>query len=395
MSRKFIAALALATALATPIAAQSLLPGEILSSLAIRPISTPNPVPGADGKIHLAYEILVSNPSRLFMTLDKVEVVSRDGAPVLSLEGDRLKSMILFYGGADRTISPGSTAVIFLDVAFAADATLPDELLTRVTTTRQAEGPDGKPAPLPADAPVPATITFTGAATGIGAPAVVVDSPLRGKGWIAANGCCDGITAHRGAVMAVNGEIRVPERFAIDWVQIDSSNKLLTGPGDKLESYPYYGDTIYSAAAGKVVNVYDEAPEQTPGKITGINTLNIGGNMIVVDIGGGNFAFYAHLRKGSLKVKLGQEVKAGEPLALLGNTGNTDAPHLHFHVMDGPSPLDANGLPYVFRSFTTRGTLPAGSDEKLLGGEVVTIEPLNVGTHVNQLPLNNEVVDFP
>jgi hypothetical protein len=41
----------------------------------------------------------------------------------------------------------------------------------------------------------------------------------------------------------------------------------------------------------------------------------------------------------------------GTAVERLGNTGNTDGPHLHFHVMDGPSPLRSNGLPYVFTSF--------------------------------------------
>ena len=76
--------------------------------------------------------------------------------------------------------------------------------------------------------------------------------------------------------------------------------------------------------------------------------------MVVIDIGGGNFAFFAHLKPGSLRVKLGDHVARGDVIALLGNTGNSDAPHLHFHVMDGPSPLDANGRPYVLTHFVGR-----------------------------------------
>jgi murein DD-endopeptidase MepM/ murein hydrolase activator NlpD len=148
-------------------------------------------------------------------------------------------------------------------------------------------------------------------------------------------------------------------------------------------------------ADGTVVNVYDGADEQIPGPDatpTGITTENIGGNMIVVDIGGGNFAFYAHLQKGSLKVALGDVVTAGQALALLGNTGNTTAPHLHFHVMDSTSPLDAQGLPYVFRRFTSRGVV--ASDAAIEDGAPATIDAGRAGEKAEAMPLNNEVVSF-
>jgi murein DD-endopeptidase MepM/ murein hydrolase activator NlpD len=116
----------------------------------------------------------------------------------------------------------------------------------------------------------------------------------------------------------------------------------------------------------------------------------------VVDIGGGNFAFFAHLKPGSLRVKLGDHVKRGQIIAQLGNTGQSDAPHLHFHVMDGTSPLDANGLPFVFTRFAVRGTLDAAAEDALSSGKAVTFAPgaLN-GAHRGQLPLNDQVVDFP
>jgi murein DD-endopeptidase MepM/ murein hydrolase activator NlpD len=118
------------------------------------------------------------------------------------------------------------------------------------------------------------------------------------------------------------------------------------------------------------------------------------GNHVVVEIGEARYAFYAHMQPGSLRVKVGDKVVTGQVLGLLGNSGNTDAPHLHFHVMDGPSPLVSNGLPYVFTSFEGQGVL---RDEKPLstGGEVNIDKNALAGPHKNQLPLNNEVVSFP
>ncbi len=153
---------------------------------------------------------------------------------------------------------------------------------------------------------------------------------------------------------------------------------------------------MLAVADSVVVNVYDAAEAQTPGAPRrGLTLPGFGGNMIVLDIGVGNFAFYAHLQKGSLKVALGDKVMAGQELALLGNTGNSDAPHLHFHVMDGISPMDSNGLPYVFRRFTGRGVLAdGGNDDAFETGGPMKIDARLVGAHDNQLPLNNQVVDF-
>ncbi|MFO1143948.1 MAG: M23 family metallopeptidase [Amaricoccus sp.] len=393
MKRHRIAwAFAAVACLAVPATAQSLRPDEVLSSVAISAISQPNPVLGADGRVHLAYELMVSNPGHVFVTLDKLEAVDPAGASLWSLEGDALTRMTIFFSGSDA-LPPGGLAAIFMDVTFAADATLPETVSPRLTITRQGVGGDGTPAAWPSDAPVAATVTFTGPGVGIGEPAVVVEPPLRGKGWLAGAGCCNGITSHRGAVMAVNGLVRVPERFAIDWVQFDKDGRIFTGDGKKNEDFPYYGTEVYAAADGTVVNLYDEADAQEPGKIVGITTDNIGGNMIVTDIGGGRFAFYAHLQRGSLRVKLGDKVKTGDVIALLGNTGNTDAPHLHFHVMDGPSPLDANGLPYVFTHFGSTGMLT--NEEGVIKGEAARIDASRLaGEHENELPLNDEVVDF-
>lgn len=335
---------------ATAASGQSLKPDEVFSSIAVRPISEPNPVLGADGRVHLAYELLVINPSRLFVTLDKVEALGQGGASLWSLDGDGLGAMMAIYGGKERTLPPGTSAVVLMDVNFAATDTLPAEIVARITATRQAAGADGKPSPLPKDSPVPATFSFDGAATAIGKPAVVVQPPLRGKGWVAVNGCCDSLTSHRGAVMAVNGQLRVPERFAIDWIKLDDQGRVFTGDGSKLESYAYYGTPIHAAADGVVVNIFDATDEQVPGAdAKGITTENIGGNMLVVDIGGGAFAFYAHMQRGSLKVKLGDRVKAGDVIGLLGNTGNSTAPHLHFHVMDGRRRSTPTACPMCFR----------------------------------------------
>jgi len=395
MLRIVLLTLALAGATSS-VSAQSLKSDEVFSSFAISTMNPPNPVLGADGRNHLAYELLVTNASRVFVTLDKIEAVAA-GATLSTLEGDALAKMMEVYAGSDRTVAPGGTAIVFMDVSFASSDKLPASISAKVTATRQNAGADGKPTPMPADSPIPPTFTFTGADTKIGAPAIVVQPPLRGKGWLAVNGCCDAITSHRGAVMAVNGVLHVPERFAIDWLKLDAQGRLFTGDINSLQSYAFYGTPVHAVANGRVVNLYDGADEQIPGgTVKGITPESIGGNMLVIDIGGGAYAFYAHMQRGSLKVKIGEHVRAGDVIGLLGNTGNTTAPHVHFHVMDGTSPLDANSLPYVFTRFTVEGVMTdddvGAALEKGVPAKIDTSRL--AGPHVKQLPLNNQVVDF-
>ena len=224
--------------------------------------------------------------------------------------------------------------------------------------------------------------------------AVVVAPPLRGAGWVVANGCCSEYTAHPGTVLPVNGAAHVAERFAIDFVQIDPLGKLFEGPLDQLSSYPYFGDEVLSATAGKVVGVLDNIPNTPAGAFPpAITAEKAGGNHVVVAMGGGRFAFYAHLQPGTVRVMVGQKVKVGQTLGLLGNSGNSNAPHLHFHIMDSPHPLASNGVPYRFSSFTVEGKLT--NLEGIEGGETAKVVREGLGRRHAELPLNDEVISFP
>ena len=81
----------------------------------------------------------------------------------------------------------------------------------------------------------------------------------------------------------------------------------------------------------------------------------MGGNQVVLDLGAGQYAFYAHLQPGSIRVRQGERVRKGQVLALLGNSGNSTAPHLHFQVSDAPVLLGGEGLPYVIDRFERNG----------------------------------------
>jgi Peptidase family M23 len=363
------------------------------------------PVLGADDRMHLAYELAMANQSSQDVQLRSVTTLdgSRADAVVTTLEGDALARMFRPSGdSAGATLRPGEYGTLFLDATTAPDAPLPGLLRHRFALgLQQAQAPedigprDTDPAP-----PPPQNLEFTGVPVPVTAqPAVMLSPPVRGPRWVAGNGCCDAITAHRGATLAIDGTVHVPERFAIDFVQLDGTDRLYSGPPTDNASFRYFGDDVLAVADGTVVTVVDGMPEQTPGRLpAGITVTTAGGNYVVVDIGGGRYAFYAHLQPGSPRVRAGDHVRAGDVIGLLGNTGNTDAPHLHFHVMDGPSPLQSNGLPFVFTAFTGQGVV---TDEATLADTTrpdASIVPVDrgrlSGPHRAQLPLDLQIVGF-
>jgi murein DD-endopeptidase MepM/ murein hydrolase activator NlpD len=157
------------------------------------------------------------------------------------------------------------------------------------------------------------------------------------------------MSAHRTALNPIDGRLWGAERFAIDYIQLDDAHRLFTGAPDALESYAYYGADILAVGDGPVVGVVDGLPEQVPNRLpTGLPLDQYPGNHVVQDLGDGNYALYAHIKTGSIKVKPGDRLSAGQVIGSVGNTGNTTAPHLHFHVMSTPDPLRADGLPFVF-----------------------------------------------
>ncbi len=147
----------------------------------------------------------------------------------------------------------------------------------------------------------------------------------------------------------------------------------------------------------------DKLEDNKPGTLPDPSTFTKGGNAgvdgnsVVVDHGNGLYSFYAHLQPGSVQVEVGDKVKTGDQLGLLGNTGNSSAPHLHFHVMDAPSGLVADGLPYVFSNIELTGQIPPLDETLALveAGEALPITVQRVGSRHDALPLGRDVMTFP
>jgi murein DD-endopeptidase MepM/ murein hydrolase activator NlpD len=147
-----------------------------------------------------------------------------------------------------------------------------------------------------------------------------------------------------------------------------------------------------------VAHVQDGLPEGTPGSFPGtVTVINADGNSVILDLGGGRYALYAHLQPGSIRLHQGDHISRGQVRGLVGNTGNSDAPHLHFHMMDGPSPLASNGLPYVIDAFEITGRAVSSSDlnDKTADTPLAVVPADGQVKRTNELPANLAVVRFP
>jgi murein DD-endopeptidase MepM/ murein hydrolase activator NlpD len=131
------------------------------------------------------------------------------------------------------------------------------------------------------------------------------------------------------------------QRRAADLVKVDAEGRSHQGQGQTNEEYYAFGQDIVAAASGTVVVAIDGVPDNIPGRM---NRASAVGNAVLIQQDTGEYALYAHLKKGSLPVEEGERVEAGQLLGQCGNSGNSSEPHLHFHVQDGPDIGDGMGL---------------------------------------------------
>ena len=248
-------------------------------------------------------------------------------------------------------IAAASTAVTYVDVVLprSAGRRVPRRLTNRIRYA------------IPADAPLRSVI----GSTTVDAPdlrtdrrvPIVIASPLRGSGWLNANGCCGDFTSpHRNAVLASNGSYLTFELFAVDWIRL-VNGQFYTGDGKRNSDWPGYGAPLYAVADGTVVSTVNNKPEIPPFEDNpGLRTPeDYSGNDVIIRIGTGRYATYAHLQPGSVRVRRGQRVRTGQRIGLLGNSGNTTGPHLHFGIQSGPS-FFSDSLPFEIDHYTLEGT---------------------------------------
>jgi Peptidase family M23 len=347
----------------------------------------PVPFKGSDGLVHLVYEVWLANISSGEADIQDVEVIG-DGAVLQKLDVTSISHCLQPAGlrESSAVLTRGTQSILFLNVILPNGTQIPKQLLHRIKAHYSAAPPGQQE-----------IVESGGATTPDPQPVVQISAPLRGDGYISADSCCDS-TRHMRAAMPINGRVYVAQRYAVDWEQLDAGNRIYSGPREKLESYTIFGKPVYAVADGVVAVVVTGLPEQTPGKYpTNISIEQADGNAIIEDIGGHHFACYAHMQSASIRLHQGDRVKRGQIIGLVGNSGNSVAPHLHFHVMSSELSLASNGLPYQIDEFKITGATPGTKafDEAEEKGEPVTVTPFSPPQLVkDSLPLDQLIVSL-
>lgn len=320
----------------------------------------------SDGRRRLVYELMLRNQDPATLELQELAVLDADdtsAAPVAVFDAKQLAGLLRPIGprrgdsALPTTIGGGDSAIVYLLLTFEPGRNVPRHLRHRF---RFAAG------------------DVLGATIGTFHDAIpVLGPPVRGSGWLAETGLSNN-NGHRRGNVVLDGRSVISRRYAFDWIKTD--NGAMFNGDDKINaSYLGYGQPVIAVANAVVASVTDGIPqnEARQALVVAMTQATIGGNNVQLALGHGRYAYYMHLQPGSLRVKAGDRVKRGQVLGLIGNSGNSFAPHLHFEITNSTVVLGGEGVPYHFDAF-----------------RVQTSEGGSSTLHRRELPLEKMVVDF-
>ena len=363
----------------------------------VRVPAPPRPVLGSDGARHLAYELHVSNfyKDTGALSLRRVAVYGDDGAaPLASFSGAQINGLLAHpadEAGAGAPIEGvpvegGRRVVLFVWLTLPAGVA-PPRLLRHQLDFQPATG---------------ATQRVDGVRVRVDAtPPIVIGPPLRAGPWLAHEGPGNHLSHHWGSLVAANGQVTIPQRYAIDFFGLDAQGHAVRVDRDKLvdsvdADWVGFGAPVLAVADGVVRDARDGQPDNKP--MTGLpepaelTARALMGNFVVLEIAPGVFAHYAHFQSGSLTVKVGDHVKRGMVLGKLGQSGNANAPHLHFELATAATFEESEGLPFVIDRFDRLGAAQVG--DTLDQAAKVSFGPPSPKTRRQQMPLDGDVLEF-
>ena len=146
--------------------------------------------------------------------------------------------------------------------------------------------------------------------------------------------------------------------FAIDLDGLDQNDGEISDANENAADAGY-GREILAPAAGTVVYARNDVPTNLhPGEEPGDNwyralhdpVMAYAGNCVIVDHGNSEYSVMMHMQPGSVAVKVGERVAAGQVIGRLGNSGDTTGPHVHYQLQSGPQPWQYQSLPFRFQN---------------------------------------------
>lgn len=370
-------------------------------------LTRPVPVQASDGKVHIAYELVLTNTLPVEVDVNSVEVrdaVSRQ--VVLTLTGSELAAHMnpigVMPGGevGDPPIASSGTSIVWLDVAVPDLEAVPERVDHRLVGTVQASGQ-----------PQPFESIVTRLSISREKP-LVLGAPVAPGTWLASEGCCTNITHHRDTAVAINGMLSVPQRFALDFFLLDDQRRTWIGDRTNVHSYLSYGKPALAASDGTVVVASDGRPDQTPPHVPPTPPIaDTVGNHVIIKVTQDEddegdhpdrsvrYLLYAHLKPYSIAVHVGQRVQRGELIGLIGNSGFSSTPHLHFQALTTPTFFPTDSTPYVFDRFDLVGFETKRIWDDNLGlqpnGTIPFAPALPPFERQRVMPLDRDVVTFP
>jgi Peptidase family M23 len=310
-------------------------------------LSTPRWYKGDDGRYHLQYEVKLTNATSVPIEVRSLQVRGQAGRRVTTLSGEGLKAATGELGSPTvptTTLPANGVDIVFVNLSFSSRARIPTRITHRLTIDIGLVTSDGLG---------PVFVSDGGQAAVSRRAPTVIGPPLRGARWVSVIG------AHRKGLTPVNNALHLGERFAVDYsARLDAQGRTHQGPVDQNASYFNDGEPVVAVADAKVVSVLDRFPDQIPLASKPTTLGDADGNHVILRLSSGVYAAYAHLQRGSVRVRVGRTVHTGQVLGRLGNSGNSSGPHLHFQLMTRPSFLDADGLPFVTDRFRFDGRIP-------------------------------------
>jgi len=371
--------------------------GQLAKSVApiqLRVPFVPPAFPGGGGRAGLAYELYLTNFRSIEFKLTQIEVFAMEDPthPLATFAGSELLACVLRPGKPADLADPdvlrgGEFAVVCLWVTLDPGLSLPPSMAHRATFSRLlGDGTEKEYVVEGAIVRVPTDVPMT------------IHPPLPAGRWLMANGPSV-LSEHRLFLQSLDGMASNTQRFAADWMLLGPDGRLVEGDREDNAAWHTHGVPVLAVADGVVVDVKDGVPENvalSDERAVPNKRETMTGNYVALKIDDDRFAFYGHLQPGSLRVKLGDDVHVGQELGRIGNTGNSDAPHLHFHVANGSDPLSGEGVPFVFTSFELLDELDVSSWERMLGENVPWESPAGRQPELleNEMPLGEAIIEF-